>query len=426
MKPQNLPEKLMWYYIINNYLIYLLGAQFILAPLMAWFLLGYLAVKWWNQNEDTPELDQIHISNTSWIWVIAALLIAITHFVGSLDFGVDNYVMLRDFFNGWVRMWGLFAIFPLIGHLNIRPQLIFRAVCIFCAQSIFLVILFWMISLVNGGQGYTYISPLYKFGGPLNYYTIIIGNALDMTERRLFMSAPWAPALGLLASIYFFLTTQETDKKWRYLGMIGALALIFSTFSRTAIVGVPIVYLFALSISKIIQPWTQVLWGITAFLASIFGDRISNIFQDFISGVKQYRSGSTRSREEINQLAFNAWKNEALIWGHGSYYERSSGLAGYRSYNSDTTIYSILYSSGLIGAVSIAILFVWTFFDLLKKIHKHSYAIVGLEIIGVLILFLSTENIQVTAYLYWPGLVVLGIIFKNRNVDIISSENLNH
>ncbi len=420
MKPQNLPEKLIWYYIIGNYLIYFLGAQFILAPLMAWFLLGYLAIKWWNQNEDTPGYDQVHISTTSWIWLIVVLLIAITHFVGSLEYGVGIYTILRDFFNGWIRMWGLFAIFPLIGHLSIRPQIIFRAVCIFCFQSLILVILFWIISFVNSGHGYSYISPLYKFGGPLNYYTIIIGNALDLTERRLFMSAPWAPALGLLASIYFFLTMQESNRQWRYLGMIGALALILSTFSRTAIVGVPIVYIFALSISRISQPWTQILWGITAFIASIFGDQIGNISQDFISGIKQYRSGSTRSREEINQLAFNAWKDESPIWGHGSYFEKSSGLAGYRSYNSDTTIYSILYSSGLIGAISLAILFSWTFFDLLKKSHKNSYSIAGLEILCVLLMFLSTENIQATAYLYWPGLVVLGIIFKNDKIEALA------
>jgi O-Antigen ligase len=419
MKPQNLPEKLIWNYIIYNYLIYFLGAQFILSPLMAWFLFGYLIIKWWNQTEDTPNSDQVHVSATSWIWLVAVLLIAVTHFIGSFEYGVDTYIMLRDFFNGWIRMWGLFAIFPLIGHLNIRPQIIFRAVCIFCFQSLILVALFWMISFINGGHGYSYVSPLYKLGGPLNYYTIIIGNALDLTERRLFMNAPWAPALGLLASIYFFLTMQESNKQWRYLGMLGALALILSTFSRTAIVGVPLVYIFALSISRILQPWTQILWGITAFFASIFGDEISRISQDFISGVKQYRSGSTRSREEINQLAFNAWQNESPIWGHGSYFERSSGLAGYRSYNSDTTLYSILYSSGLIGAISLAILFIWTFFNLLRKSNKYSYAIVGIEILGVLLIFLSTENIQATAYLYWPGLVVLGIIFKNDKIEAL-------
>jgi hypothetical protein len=412
MKPENLPEKLVWYYIVGNYLIYFLGAQFILAPLMAWFLLGYLALSWWNQNEDTPESQQIHISLTSWVWIGATILLAITHFVGSLEFGIETYVMLRDFFNGWIRMWGLFAIFPLIGYLDIRPQLIVRAVCIFCAQSLILVILFWIISFLNNGQGFTYISPLYKFGGQLNYYTIVIGNVIDITEKRLYMIAPWAPALGLLASIYFFLATQEADKKWRYLGMIGSSALILSTFSRTAIVGVPIVYVFVQTISQIFQPWTQVIWGITSFMTSIFIDQINNFFQEFISGVKQYRSGSTRGRAELNQLAFNAWKDESPIWGHGSYFEHSSVLSGSRSFASDSTLYGILYNNGLMGALALVAIFVLAFFDLLSKTHKHPYAKASLAILSILLLFLNTENIQATAYLYWPGLVILGSVFK--------------
>jgi O-Antigen ligase len=412
MKPENLPEKLVWHYIILNYLIYFLGAQFVLAPLMAWFLLGYLTLKWWDQNEDTPESQKVHISFTSWIWIGATILLAIAHFVGCLEFGVDTYVMFRDFFNSWVRMWGLFAIFPLIGYLDIRPQLIVRAVCIFCAQSLILVILFWIISFLNGGQGYTYISPLYKFGGQLNYYTIVIGNVIDVTEKRLFMIAPWAPALGLLASIYFFLAMQEADKRWRYVGMLGSCALILSTFSRTAIVGVPIVYIFVSTISQIFQPWTQFAWGITSFITSILIDQVTNYFQEFVSGVKQFRSGSTRAREELNQLSYNAWREEAPIWGHGSYFEKSSVLSGSRTFASDSTLYGILYNNGLMGALALVAIFVFAFFNLLSKTHKHPYAKASLAILSMLLLFLNTENIQATAYLYWPGLVILGIVLK--------------
>jgi O-Antigen ligase len=412
VRSKNLPEKLIWNYIVYNYLIYFLGAQFILAPMMAWFLLGYMVVKWWNQNEDTPKSQRIHVSITSWVWLGATILIAITHFVGCLEYDIDTYVTLRDFFNGWIRMWALFAIFPLIACLDIRPQLIVRAVCIFCAQSLILVVLFWIISFLNDGQGYTYISPLYKFGGQLNHYTVVIGNVVDVTEKRLYMIAPWAPALGLLASIYFFLAMQEADKKWRYLGMIGSAALILSTFSRTAIFGVPIVYIFILTISKIFQPWTQFAWGITSFIASIFGNQIGNIFQEFISGVKQYRGGSTRAREELNQLAFNAWKDESPIWGHGSYFEKSSVMAGSRNYASDSTLYGILYSNGSIGALAVAAIFIWAFFNLLPKIHKHPYAKVGLAILSMIFIFINTENIQATAYIYWPGLVILGSVFK--------------
>jgi len=41
IKPQNLEEKVVWYYIIGTYGLYFLGAQFVVAPVMAWLLVLY-------------------------------------------------------------------------------------------------------------------------------------------------------------------------------------------------------------------------------------------------------------------------------------------------------------------------------------------------------------------------------------------------
>ena len=218
IQPENFPENLVWTYIIWNYPIYFVGAQFVLAPILGWLLLGYLTIKWWSQNEDTPEKDKIQISITSWIWVVATFVMALTHFIGCIDFNVDTYVMFRDFINGWIKMWALFAIFPLVGHLNIRPQLIYRAVCVFCAQSLVLVLLFWMIAFATDGHSFTYISPFLKIGGQLNYYSIIIGNALDIEEKRIYLNAPWAPALGMMAGIYLFLYSSGTSSNLEIAG----------------------------------------------------------------------------------------------------------------------------------------------------------------------------------------------------------------
>ena len=154
-------------------------------------------------------------------------------------------------------------------------------------------------------------------------------------------------------------------------------------------------------------------WGGVSLFVTLSIDPILKALQDAISGVKQYRSGSTRAREELNQLAFNAWKEESILWGHGSYFERSSLLSGGRTFVSDSTLNGVLYTNGLMGAIALTILFVWTFFNLLSKFNRHPYAKVGFEILCVLLLFLGTENIQATAYIYWPGLIVLGSAFKS-------------
>ena len=42
IKPQNLPESVVWYYIIGTYAIYLLGAHYFLTAFMGAALLLYL------------------------------------------------------------------------------------------------------------------------------------------------------------------------------------------------------------------------------------------------------------------------------------------------------------------------------------------------------------------------------------------------
>jgi hypothetical protein len=426
MSPNNLPEKLIWYYITWNYLIYLMGAQFILAPLMAWFLLGYLIVKWWFQDENTPLSEQIYLSTSSLIGIAAMLVVAITFVIGSLDFEESYYVIARNFFNGWVRMWSLLVIFPLIGHLNIRPQIIFRAVSIFCSQSLILVVLFWIIAFMTGGYSFNYISPLYKFGGLLNYYTVIIGNWVDVNEWRVQMIAPWPPAMGLLANIYFFLVMQESDKKWKYLGMLGAVIMILSTFSRTAIIGLPLVYIFGLFIDKIRNPLIFFSSGLAAFAFTVFVDPIIDFFTQFVAMFKKFRQGSTTAREELQFLALEAWKKKAFLWGHGSFSQYGSQATGGHSVASDNTLYGVLFQLGFIGGLSLAIAFFSVFLELLQKSITYRYTKTGLEILSVFAIFLLTENLEASAYLYWPGLVMLGILLRGespfRNYQLSKSD----
>jgi hypothetical protein len=416
VKPQNLPEKLIWYYITWNYFIYLIGAQFVLAPLMAWFLLGYLIFKWWWQDEDTPQVEQIHLSTASCVSVVSMLIVAIVFLIGSLNFEEDYYVIARNFFNGWIRMWSLLVIFPLIGHLNIRPQIIFRAVSIFCSQSLFLVMLFWAIAFATGGYSFHYVSPLVKFGGLLNYYTVVIGNWVDVNEWRVQMIAPWATAMGLVGTIQFFLVLQEPDKRWRYCGMAGAILTILSTSSRTAIVGLPIVFMLSLIFSRMRDPVAFFVSGFSSFFLTIFMDPILNFVGDFISGFKKYRQGSTNAREDLQFLALEAWKKDAPIWGHGSFSQYGSKLTGGHSVASDNTLYGVLFQLGILGGISLAVTLISVFFGLIQKSVVNTHTKTGLEILGVFAIFLLTENIEASAYLYWPGLVMLGILLKGEPI----------
>jgi hypothetical protein len=90
MKPLNLPEKVIWYYIIGIYGIYYIGGLFLLAPIMAVCLSLYLVKEWWNQTDETPEADKINVSIPVYLWLISMGIVAISAMVGGLDFDLGG------------------------------------------------------------------------------------------------------------------------------------------------------------------------------------------------------------------------------------------------------------------------------------------------------------------------------------------------
>lgn len=422
--PVNLPEKAVWYYIIGIYGLYYVGGLYLFAPLLALLLSFYLAQKWWGQTEDTPKSQKIHLSSPVCVWLLSMGIVAIVCVIGGLDFDLSWSKIASTLINRWFRTWALLALFPLVGHLNIRPQIIYRAVCIFCIQSLILVPLFVVLSNLFDSYTYSFISPLYKFGGGTLFYDVkLFGSVLDVSEKRLQMIAPWPPALGLVGNIFFCLCLPERNLALRFLGMAGAAALTISSVSRTAIICLPIIPAATWLLVNFMNPWLMiVLSGATAGGAVFYSD-IKNSIDVFTLSVKEYRSGSTKARDAIQQLALDAWREEAPIWGHGTFSGNGPVSVGSRGIGSHHTWYGILYAHGIMGAVPLGIAFLWSILDLLLKLRTHRSAGTGLSILLTLLVFSTVDNIDGLAYLYWPGLVVLGIAFKEKPylVDIKES-----
>ena len=145
MKPYNLPEALIWYYIIGTYAIYYIGGLYLFAPLLAIFLTGYLFKKWWLQTPETPEHERIRVSIPAWVWLGCMGVVAIAALVGGISADLPTSKIIFTLINRWFRTFALMALFPLIGHLKIRPQIIYRAACIFCIQSLVLVATFYAV-----------------------------------------------------------------------------------------------------------------------------------------------------------------------------------------------------------------------------------------------------------------------------------------
>jgi hypothetical protein len=417
IKPQNLPEKLVWYYIIGTYPIYLLGGQFVCATFLATFLTFNLLKKLWNQTEDTSIEEKIIISPSAWVWIVAILVVEIALIGGHLDFDLGIGQILKSSLN-WYRNWGLFASFilagHLTGHLNIRAKIIYRSVCIFCLQSLIVVIICSLAQALKIPI-FSYVSPLKAFGGVSDSYRIYLFYVLDEYQPRLQLFAPWPPALGLIGNIYFCIAQQEMNKKLRFFGMVGAVAMVFGSVSRLAIVCLPLILVSGWILSNLVRPWVHFLVGSVSTLLGIVSSTLISFLDSLKDQFNQARSGSSEIRARLRRMAKDAWLNEAPIWGHGRLEDKGSAYLAFKPIGSHHFWFGLLYTHGVVGCVALAVAFFWSFINLLIKSQTNENAKVGLNIILILFFFTFAENLETLAYITWPGFLILGIAFKESS-----------
>ena len=413
IKPQNLPEALIWYYIIYTYPIYFVGGQYVCATFLATFLMYYMLKKWWSQTDETPLSERITISWSAWVWIVAVLLVEVALIIAHIEFELGISQIIKSSLS-WYRGWGLIAIFILIGHLNIRPQIIYRAICILCLHSLIAVIICSLAQVLKIPI-FSYVSPLKAFGGVSDSYRVYLFYVLDEYQPRMQLFAPWPPALGLVGNIYFFLAQQELNKRWRWIGMIGAVAMIFGSVSRSSIICLPMVLLLTWLLTNILRPQVYFLLALCSTFLGIFATTIIRYLQDFKDEFNQARSGSSEVRAILAEMAKEAWWNEAPIWGHGRFEEKGPAVVAYKPLGSHHFWYGVLYSYGAVGFIASAVAFLWSFIDLLIKAQTNEYAKVGLSIIIILFFFTFAENLDGLVFMYWSGLVMLGIAFKQKS-----------
>ncbi|MCT7958675.1 O-antigen ligase family protein [Laspinema palackyanum] len=414
MKPENLPEKLVWYYIISTYIIYLMGAQYVLAPLLSYVLLFYVLKKWWNQTEETPPEERVRFTPSNWLWIVAMFIMHIALVMGHIDFGMGLPQIIRSTVNGWLRSWALLALFPLAAHLDIRPKLIYRAIAILCVQSLILIPFGYLFSMA-GLPSELYTSPLKAFGGSSLYnVNLLYQYDAEGGQTRMFLFAPWAPALGMIGIMYFGLVQQDEDKKWRWWGMVGAAAMAVTSVSRLGIIALPFIPVAVWGLTNFVRPWVIFASGFASLGLGLFAPALI----DFLNAVKtqftQARASSSHVRDVLNGMAVYRWRTDAPIWGHGILQPKGPGVVAEMPIGSHHTWFGVLFLHGIVGFFAIVIPLIWTFIEMLIKAQHSQTAKVTLHFLIALFLFAFAENIQGLAYLYWPCLIIMGMAFKEQ------------
>lgn len=410
IQPENFSEKLVWYSIIWTYGFFLLGAVYAVGSVLGWLLLFVLLLKLWFQTDQTSPEKTITIPWVIILWIIGMLVEQVALVMGHLDFNLPLSLLIKSSI-GWAKGWASLALYPLAGCLPIRPQLVYRATCIVCFHTLLLAPLLIMAPILHLPE-VLYVSPLKVLGGPgptcfdVSLYEISYDGEL---RQRLF--TPWGPALGFLANIYFLLNLQEEDPKWRRRGVMGALFMAYICKSRLALISAVLTPVMVYVISRVVRPSMQLFLGIGAYVCGLLSTPIIETFTNFMDKVKGARADSTRVRALLKEIAFVRAEKEAPIWGHGVV-ENGPHLVEYMPIGSHHTWAGLMFVKGVVGFWGLAIPMIMSAVVLLYKAQFQKVAGVGFGVLFILFLYTFGENLEILAYLYWPGLIVMGIAFR--------------
>jgi hypothetical protein len=413
MKPETYPERVVWYTLLWTYGFFWIGGLYVVGSVVGWILFAHWVKQLWYQTDETPVGDRIHISWSLWVWIISMIVMEVALVAGHLDFNLQTSLIIKSSI-GWAKGWALLALFPLMGTLKIRPQLLYRIACIIGLQTILIFPIFFLAYAAHLPPT-PYVSPLRLVGGPGPEFFAPSLYELDPSngQPRWRMFTPWAPALGFVGNVYFVLACQERDRKWKFVGIAGSVFMCFVSVSRLALLAMPIVAILTQVLSRLSQPF--MLFGLGG--ASVVGGMISPMLlaalESFSDKFRSARADSSRVREALGRIAMERWKNEAPIWGHGVV-ESGPHLVEYMPIGSHHSWYGLLFVKGIVGFYALAIPLVTSLIDLVIKSQRSETAKVGMSMIFILFLYTFGENLEILAYLYWPALLIMGIAFAER------------
>ncbi len=419
ISPENLEERIVWYSIRATYIFYVLGALYLVAPVIGWLLLLLLIFRYWYEGHCHPELPRGNIPIAILIWILGMLVMELALLVGHVNFDLGIGKLIKSSI-GWAKGWALLAIFPLLGSLNIRPKLIYRATNHVCLHTLLLLPMFiggWVVGLPET----LYVSPLKAVGGPgpeffaMSLYEIDPGSGTP----RWRMFTPWAPALGFIANIYFVFALQDASLKWRVIGIIASIMMVLMSQSRLALIAIVVVSIMVRVISFIRHPATPFVVGVATGIVGLLGITLYDAFNRFWQAFRAARAGSSRVREALARIALERWRNEAPIWGHGIV-ERGPHLVEFMPIGSHHSWYGLLFVKGLVGFLALLVPMLFGLLQLIWWSGELAIVRTGLAMMILLFLYTFGENLEILAYLVWPALMVIGIAHRDILVSSLA------
>lgn len=410
MIAQNPIERLIYRTLTMTWPLYAIGSLYVVGPVLAWVLGGLVAVILYFGAAVRPDMRATGpVPPVVWAWMIGMAVMLVALWIGHIDWNLGLNKTIKSSI-GWAKGWALLALLPLAGAvLPIRREVIVRAQCIVGLWTLLITPLLLAAPHI-GLPSHLFTSPLKVIGGPgPEFFSVVLftWDSADWTPRWQFF-APWSPFAALLGVIMVLFALEEKCIKWRSIGLVAGMVMIFASKSRMGLVGLVACTIGPRMMPLLLRGWAwQVVAGLTASLA-VVGETLVNTANHAVSTFKGARADSTRVRETLQRIASERWQNEAFWFGHGTVHPGSHAVE-YMPIGSHHTWFGLLFVKGVVGMLSLLVPFVWQTLLAMKDAATSTRGRLPMGIMMTLTLLSFGENIEIEAYLLWPALLMLGI-----------------
>lgn len=409
LAPANPAEGLIWFTLRWTWPFYFIGALYVVGPVLAWLLAGLAAFTLYFGPVMRDGLKpRGPIPPVIWGWIFGMAVMLVVLWIGHLNWHLGTGRTMKSSI-GWAKGWALLALFPLAGAvLPIRREILIRAQCIVGLWTLCLLPIMLAAPYV-GLPERIFTSPFRAIGGPgPEYFTVYFftWDPASWTPRWQFF-APWAPFAALLGVLQVCFALEESDRKWRSIGIAAGMAMIFLSKSRMGLVGVVACTLGPRLLPLVLKGWAwMMLAALTASLA-VFGTWALSTLKDGVAAFKGARADSTRVRATLQRIAGERWQNEAFWFGHGTV-QPGPHLVEYMPIGSHHTWWGLLFVKGLVGMLALLLPLAWHTLIVMVDAARHPRGRLPLAVIMTIVLLSFGENLEIEAYMIWPGLVILG------------------
>ncbi len=409
-RKHNPAEALCFWALALTWPLYAIGALYIVGPALGWILLAMVGASLYLGPAIRRDLQAAGpVPTVVWAWIIGTLSMLVALWIGHLNWGLGTGEMIKSSI-GWAKGWALAALFPLAGAvLPIRRKPLIRAMCIVGLWTLMLLPILLAAPFIHLPSR-IFKSPFSVVGGPGPEYFTVFLYTIDpetFTPRWQFY-APWSPFAGLIGVVMVLFALEDRKKFWMAAGVLAGLAMIILSSSRMSLIAVVVCVAFPRLAPLVRLPVTWIASTVAATSMAVFGNAALGLVRNSMAAFKGARVSSSRVRDTLQRIAFDRWRREAPLFGHGAV-ERGPHIVEYMPIGSHHTWFGLLYVKGLVGMLSLLVPMAYQFWLTMVDATR---GVRGRLPFGIMLLLLQLtfgENLEIEVYLFWPAFVLLGI-----------------